>query len=196
MFIRFVYSPSAYVSSRKKSKESSFHYIVASTSELDDVHSSAIDNKKDISNISLVTSHLAYDFLESKSVPEEAGVPYSSEDETDLRDKESVSVDSVADPADDRNGVRMKQTYEGEKELKEREAESVNIESKDLTPVFVPVVQDENILATEKTDHYGVHGIKRVNKLLSNEFRLRNLHDGIKRVNKLLSNEFRLRNLH
>ncbi|GKD91154.1 hypothetical protein Tco_1366661, partial [Tanacetum coccineum] len=32
--------------------------IVASTSELDDVHSSTIDDEKDTSNISLVTSHV------------------------------------------------------------------------------------------------------------------------------------------
>ncbi|PWA86462.1 hypothetical protein CTI12_AA140520 [Artemisia annua] len=173
------------VSSPKKNEESErdLEDIVASTSELDDVRSSTIDNENDISNISLVTSHvveqpsgptldepeiddgdvnpdeemayspdncsiskreLADDFLESKSVPEEAGVPYSSEDEAGIEDKESVSADSVCDPADDKNGDNDLPTLEGEKELKEREAESLNLESKDLTPIFVPADVDNS----------------------------------------------------
>nr|GEY37665.1 transcription initiation factor TFIID subunit 13 [Tanacetum cinerariifolium] len=39
---------------------------------------------------------------------------------------------------------RQLSSYEGEKELKEKEAESVNLESKDLTPVFVPAEVDSN----------------------------------------------------
>nr|GEV99456.1 protein SCAR4-like [Tanacetum cinerariifolium] len=95
-------------------------------------------------NGSISKRELADDFLESKSVPEEAGVPYSNGDEAELQDKESVSADSVCDSADDINGDDDLSTLEGEKELKEREAESVNLESKDLAPVFVPADVDSN----------------------------------------------------
>nr|GEZ42859.1 zinc finger, CCHC-type [Tanacetum cinerariifolium] len=69
-------------------------------------------------NCSISKRELADDFLQSKFVPEEAGAPYSSEGETELRDKESVSVDFVCDRADDINGDNYLHTLEGENELK------------------------------------------------------------------------------
>ncbi|XP_076932069.1 uncharacterized protein LOC143597450 isoform X1 [Bidens hawaiensis] len=93
------------------------------------------------------------DVVESESGPAEARLSYSNEDETELKDKETVSVDSVSqnanvavcDPDDGKDGDNNPFISEDEKELDERKPESFSSETKDSIPVTDESVEKESI---------------------------------------------------
>ncbi|KVH94896.1 hypothetical protein Ccrd_003044 [Cynara cardunculus var. scolymus] len=78
--------------------------------------------------------------IECKSDSLEAGVSYSGEDETEFKDRKTVSVESESkvatsaafDPADYSNGDDNLSNPEEKTELKDREPESVTSETKDV----------------------------------------------------------------
>ncbi|KAI3677696.1 hypothetical protein L6452_36962 [Arctium lappa] len=83
---------------------------------------------------------LTDDLLECESDPLEAEVSYSGEDETEFKNRETVLVESesniatvaVCDPADDSNGDDNLSNLKDKTELKDREPESVDSETKDV----------------------------------------------------------------
>nr|XP_043635685.1 protein SCAR2-like [Erigeron canadensis] len=111
------------------------------------------DIEDDIDNSSSIASfrggiqtdeEIIDDVHESKSDPADADMSYSSDDEREFKDRETISVFSeskaenaaVCDPVDDCNGDDNLHTLEEEKELEE-EPESVNSETEDLIPVTI-----------------------------------------------------------
>ncbi|XP_076938053.1 uncharacterized protein LOC143606029 [Bidens hawaiensis] len=90
---------------------------------------------------------------EDDVVESEARVSYSNEDETELKDKETVSVDSesqsanvaVCDPDDGKDGDNNHFVSEDEKELGERKPESFSSETKDSIPVTDESAEKESI---------------------------------------------------
>ncbi|KAI3805795.1 hypothetical protein L1987_21681 [Smallanthus sonchifolius] len=140
----------------------------------EDIVASSIDEDK-LSSSTLVNSHVEEqsvgpsldqldicedDVIESKSDPAEARVSYSNEDETELKDKETVSVDSespnesvaVCDPDDGKNDDNKHFILEDETEVNERKPESFGSEPKDSFPVPVPVPVPDEFESNELKD--------------------------------------------
>ncbi|KAJ9545091.1 hypothetical protein OSB04_024798 [Centaurea solstitialis] len=123
---------------------------------------------------------LTDDIVECKSDPLEAGISYSGEDETEFKDRETVSVESesndataaVCDPADDSNGDDDLSNLEEKPEFKDREPESEPVtseiidvdsnESEDLSTCETPEVEfissetEVVTFAVEKDEEDGV----------------------------------------